>query len=72
MPRVGGEMFSDLAQKMYWWLHRLSQLRCHEDQSRYCNPATAYAVDSKAYFVSKLSCCSSWQVRLKKKKAIED
>lgn len=65
MPHVGGEMFSDLAQKMYWRLHRLSQLRCHEDQSRYCNPATADAVDSKAYLVSKLSCCFSWKVRWK-------
>ncbi|XP_054699136.1 RNA binding protein fox-1 homolog 1 isoform X37 [Grus americana] len=61
MPPVGGEMFFDLAQKSYWWLHRLSQLRCHEDQRRYCSAATAYAVDSKAYFVSKLSCSFSWQ-----------
>lgn len=67
MPHVGGEMFSDLAQKMYWWLHSLSQLRCHEDQSRYCNPALAYAVDSKACLMSKLAHCFSWQVRLKKK-----
>jgi len=70
MPHVGGEMSSDLARKIYWWLHRLSRWPCHEDQSRCRSPATEDAVDSKACFVSKLSHCFSWEVR--EKNAIED